>query len=123
MLTLGFEFLSASAEHFRLLRIERDLLLATIDIKFVTVHHLARRDGDIVGGRQLKANASQVVFDFGEPRGGDAFVGARLLQAGPRRLDRVRQRAVTSREQDFFPPAHLVAQAGVATGLAGLALQ
>ena len=123
LLTLGFELLGPRPQHLGLLRIERDLLLAAVDLELVTVHRLARAGRGIVGRRQLDANAGEVVLDFGQPRGGDAFVGARFLQARAGRLDGVRQRAVTPREQHLLPPAHLVAQAGVTAGLGGLPLQ
>ena len=87
------------------------------------MHGLARAGGGVVGSRQLDANADRS-FSTSASR---AAATPSLVRAScsrvAGRLDRVRQRAVAAREQHLLPPAHLVAQAGVAAGLRGLPLQ
>jgi hypothetical protein len=123
LLALDLELLGAPLQHVRLLRIERNLLLPPVDLELVRMHGLARLGGGVIRGGQLDANAAQLVLDFGEARRRRGFVGAGLVQAGARRFNGFRQAAIAAGEQHLFPAAHLVAQARVAAGLGGLALQ
>ena len=123
LLAFRVELLGALLQHLGLLRIERDLLLPPVDLELVRVHGLAGLGGRRIGRRQLDANASQLVLDFGETRRRRRFVRARFVQSRARRFDRFRQAAITPREEHLLPAPHLVAQPRVAAGFRGLALQ
>ena len=91
LLPFDLELVGALEQHFRLLRIERNLLLPAVDFELVGVHRLARLRRGLVRGGQLDPDAAKLVLDFGEPGRGRGLVRARLVQARARRLDGFRQ--------------------------------
>ena len=96
---LLLELFGALLQHLRLLRIERDLLLAAIDFELVRVHGLARLRRRRIRRRQLDANAAELVLDFGEPRRRRRFVvraSFRRARAASIASDRLRYRRANS---------------------------
>ncbi len=122
-LTLGVEFADARLQHRRLLGVERELLLAPVDVEFAGVRGFADARGILLGLREFDAHARQFGFHFGQTGRRTHFVLSGVVQARARRFDVFGEVAVAPREQHLLPAPHLVAQPLVAAGLAGLALE
>ncbi len=111
------------AQRVDLLRVERDLLLAAVDVQLARVRRFARgrRTGFRFG--ELDAKAPEIGLDFGEPRGCHRLALARVAEPRPRRLDDLRQLAILPREQHFLQPPKLVPELLVSTRLRRLPLE
>jgi hypothetical protein len=99
------ELLGALLQHLGLLRIERDLLLAAIDLELVRVHARA----PAVAAASAVASSMRMrpssFSHFGEARRCRRFVRARFVQSRARRFDRFRQAAIRARRTAPFPSA------------------
>ena len=120
---LDRELGAARLQHLGLLGVERDLLLAAIDLELAAVRGLPHTGGSRFRGRQLDTQATQVVLDFGEAGGRSHFLLTRAGEPRPRRLDDFAEHAVAAREQDALPAAHLVAQPRITPRLGRLTLE
>ncbi len=119
----GLELVAAGAQHLGLLGIEGDLLLPAVDLQLPGVRGIAHARRCSLCFSQLDAQSAQLVFDLSQPRVGRGFVLACGGQSCARRLDQLRQPAVSARKQHLFPAAHLVAQPPVAPRLGRLPLE
>ena len=120
---LGFELGDARLEHRRLLGIERELLLATVDVELAGVGVFAHPGGVLLGLSEFETHPRQFGFDLGQPRRRRGLVLAGVVEAGARRLDVLGQMPVAAGEQHLLPAPHLVTQTLEPAGLGRLPLE